>query len=83
MTGRPVCVKFSHIVCSFPSFTDDSGVVCIGVSRNEQSVGSMPGSLVDSVGYSSSGKILMETNNVEAAAYKQGLFLPFFLQFKL
>lgn len=72
--GQPEVSEVNSSLFCFLTLTDDSGHVCIGVSRNEQSVGSMPGALVESVGYISSGEILMGSNGeVEAQAYKQGL----------
>ncbi|PIK55195.1 hypothetical protein BSL78_07925 [Apostichopus japonicus] len=78
----------SPLTPEMPLFTleiidgDDSGHVCIGVSRNEQSVGSMPGALVESVGYISSGEILMGANGeVEAQAYKQGDIIGCYIEY--
>ncbi len=37
--------------------TDSEGIVCIGISREGQTVGNFPGDLVDTVGYQSGGRI--------------------------
>ncbi len=52
--------------------SDPKGKVSIGITRDKQSVGELPGGLVDTVGFSSSGKISNGTDTYSTEKYVKG-----------
>nr|XP_054759000.1 uncharacterized protein LOC129265046 isoform X1 [Lytechinus pictus] len=71
-----------YFTVKIEELNNDESLICAGVSRGGQSCGSVPGSLIDSAGYSSNGEILMGSDGHFAAEkMEKGDVIGVYVQF--